>query len=275
MAAGKAAAARLRQAGRAGEEEDDLEDSATAFEDDLAEGESSAPLAVVSAVATPLPRRDSAARPMLQREGQISTHLFHVELPSESPLSCRVRARLTAHVRLSGRGRRLPRARGAAVEAAGRCRRDPCSSGAGGHEFVRSSRADCAARTSRGRAGGAAGGARGDTHRRQGRAREPHWPDRDAVAGRGPVCGLQPGRFERDAVFCACAVPPLPWPQPVRSALLRQMLPHTTRTLDYVMVPLTCGKLQLPRFSLSSSCSSAEWFASFHRAAFIVVKPRP
>ena len=53
------------------------------------------------------------------------------------------------------------------------------------------------------------------------------------------------------------------------------MLPHTTRTLDYVMVPLTCGKLQLPRFSLSSSCSSAEWFASFHRAAFVVVKPCP
>ena len=50
MAAGKAAAARLRQAGRAGEEEEDLEDSATAFEDDLAEGESSAPLAAVSAV---------------------------------------------------------------------------------------------------------------------------------------------------------------------------------------------------------------------------------
>ena len=98
MAAGKAAAARLRQAGRAGEEEEDLEDSATAFEDDLAEGESSAPLAAVSAVATPLPRRDSAARPMLQREGQISTHLFHVELPSESPLSSRVRARLTARV---------------------------------------------------------------------------------------------------------------------------------------------------------------------------------
>ena len=47
MAAGKAAAARLRQAGRAGEEEEDLEDSATAFEDDLAEGESSAPLAAV------------------------------------------------------------------------------------------------------------------------------------------------------------------------------------------------------------------------------------
>jgi len=98
VAAGKGAAARLRQAGRAGEEEEDLEDSATAFEDDLAEGESSAPLAAVSAVATPLPRRDSAARPMLQREGQISTHLFHVELPSESPLSCRVRARLTARV---------------------------------------------------------------------------------------------------------------------------------------------------------------------------------
>ena len=75
---------------------------------------------------------------------------------------------------------------------------------------------------------------------------------------------------------CSVRAPcPPPWPQPVRSALLRQMLPHTTRTLDYVMVPLTCGKLQLPRFSLSSSCSSAEWFASFHRAAFIVVKPRP
>ena len=42
-----------------------------------------------------------------------------------------------------------------------------------------------------------------------------------------------------------------------------QMLPHTTRAFDYIVVPLTCGKLQLPLFSLTSSRSSAEWFAEF------------
>lgn len=44
---------------------------------------------------------------------------------------------------------------------------------------------------------------------------------------------------------------------------LVQMLPHTTRVLEYVVVPLTSGKLQLPQFSLTSSRSDSEWFSDF------------
>lgn len=82
VAAGKAAATRLQRAGWAGGD-DDMDGAAeAAFEEEIPAEEAGAPLAVVTAVATPLPRAGREGSPLLQEEGQISTHLFNIQLPS-------------------------------------------------------------------------------------------------------------------------------------------------------------------------------------------------
>ena len=71
-------------------------DASSAFEERVPAEQAAMPLAVVTAVATPLPSAGRQGSPLLQEEGQVSTHLFNVELPSaRMPLysSCHVNAR--------------------------------------------------------------------------------------------------------------------------------------------------------------------------------------
>jgi hypothetical protein len=85
VAAGKAAASRLQRAGWAGDDNIDgaSAEADSAFEEQVPVEEAAMPLAVVTAVATPLPSAGGKeGSPLLQEEGQISTHLFNVELPS-------------------------------------------------------------------------------------------------------------------------------------------------------------------------------------------------
>ena len=84
VAAGKAAASRLQRAGWAGDDNIDgaSAEADSAFEEQVPVEEAAMPLAVVTAVATPLPSAGKEGSPLLQEEGQISTHLFNVELPS-------------------------------------------------------------------------------------------------------------------------------------------------------------------------------------------------
>jgi hypothetical protein len=81
VVAGKAAATRLQRAGWAGGDEDVDSAAEAAFEEEIPAEEAAAPLAVVTAVATPLPRATGEGSSLLQEEGQISTHLFSVQLP--------------------------------------------------------------------------------------------------------------------------------------------------------------------------------------------------
>ena len=85
VAAGKAAASRLQRAGWTGGEGIDMDegpDACSAFEEQVPAEQAAMPLAVVTAVATPLPRAGKQGSPLLQEEGQISTHLFNIDLPS-------------------------------------------------------------------------------------------------------------------------------------------------------------------------------------------------
>ena len=85
VAAGKAAASQLQRAGWTAGEGIDVDagpDASSAFEEQLPAEQAAMPLAVVTAATTPLPRAGKQGSPLLQEEGQISTHLFNIDLPS-------------------------------------------------------------------------------------------------------------------------------------------------------------------------------------------------
>lgn len=58
-----------------------MPEATSAFEEQVPAEQAAKPLAVVTAVATPLRSAGRQGSMLLQEEGQISTHLFNVDLP--------------------------------------------------------------------------------------------------------------------------------------------------------------------------------------------------
>lgn len=306
VAAGKAAAHRLQRAGWTGVEGiDEAPDASSAFEERVPAEQAAMPLAVVTAVATPLPSTGRQGSPLLQEEGQISTHLFNVELPSACmpSSSCHTITRqresfrcaqLTPYMYYACAGAADDVSLGRAVL---RWRRRPTGAGtrAVNSNHVATSSCDLPVitvqraplfaelvaplvaaigvpidlqviienRTSRTETLSLAVG-RSDDFAFAGLEETQCAVRRCLLAGFALSHGfvylvhlVGASQARMGIAFARLLIPT------ADAWCCVQLLPHTTRALDYVVVPLTCGKLQLPQFSLTSSRSDGEWFSDF------------